>query len=143
MKAVARMSVLVSCTLAFCLFGNGCRDAATEATGKLGVETGTAGRSQDRPVLHSLHPDSTEVGQPFNVQPNGDSAIAAQCANASTGTTIVFGTRALPTVYGGTNLLTAVVPPSLYSTPGKMSVFLRDERGDSNRLEFVVRPVSP
>ena len=94
-----------------------------------------------RPVLHSLHPSSTYEGAPFNLQPNRQSAIAVRCENATRNTVIVFGSTALPTVFGSDSLLTAVVPSELFARRGNTSVILRDERGESNPQIFAVRPL--
>ncbi|MCS7312994.1 MAG: hypothetical protein NZ742_08805 [Acidobacteria bacterium] len=92
------------------------------------------------PVLVRLYPTGTRVGQGFNVQSDGQSALAVQAKDATPDTVVVWETRPLTTTYGGPTLLTALVPAELYSRPGRYSVYLRNHGGESNRLEFVVVP---
>ncbi|MFN0171968.1 MAG: hypothetical protein ACKV22_36645, partial [Bryobacteraceae bacterium] len=89
-------------------------------------------------MLRQLHPVRTHAGQHFSLQPNGQSALAAQCDNARPTTIIMFDNAPLATNYGGPSLLTAWVPPQLYSKPGRYLVHLVNDFGESNRLEFVV-----
>lgn len=92
------------------------------------------------PVLRKLIPGTTRVGQAFNAQPGGAAAIAVACGNATGDTVIVFGTTALSTVFGGPELLTATIPSGLFERPGHYPVHLRNDRGSSNSIDFVVEP---
>src|SRR5580658_4465263 len=51
-------------------------------------------------VLKVLHPSVTPKGIKFNVQPNGISAIAVECENATRDTVIQFDNQPLTTVFG-------------------------------------------
>jgi glycosyltransferase involved in cell wall biosynthesis len=66
----------------------------------------------------------TKPGQPFNVQPNGESALWVECENASVKTRIVFGGVPLETHFGRPSLLTALVPFELIEKPGRHPVYL-------------------
>ena len=91
------------------------------------------------PILKALHPNAAVAGAPFNQQPNGESAMAAECEGATNTTVIVFGEERLKTVFGGDKLLTAIVPSQLTSKPGMIAVHLENEVGKSNVLSFSVR----
>ena len=89
--------------------------------------------------LLQLFPGDTRAGAVFNRQPDGRAALAVGCRNATAATRIVFRGVGLPTVYEGSELLTACVPSELYTGPGLVDVYLRDaDHGESNRLTFRV-----
>jgi hypothetical protein len=90
-------------------------------------------------VLKVIHPDETDKGKKFNVQPDGNAAIAVECENATRDTVIFFGGHPLPTVYGNSSLLTAEVPAEYYSQPGVIQVSLKGSSGQSGSLLFAVR----
>jgi hypothetical protein len=90
-------------------------------------------------VLKVIHPDETDKGIKFNVQPDGNAAIAVECENATRDTVIVFGGHPLPTVYGNSSLLTAEVPAEYYSQPGVIQVSLKGSPGQSGSLLFAVK----
>jgi hypothetical protein len=93
-----------------------------------------------RPVLRRLRPSSTPAGRPFNVQPDGESALAIECEDARPDTVIVFDGTSLSTTYGNEGWLTAFMPGNLYSRPGRYEVYLKTGLVESDRLEFVVQP---
>jgi hypothetical protein len=72
-----------------------------------------------------LYPDRAVVGRPFNVQPNGQSALAVGVANATRTTRIVINGKALPTTFGK-DVLTAYVPRELFAAPATLEVRLAD-----------------
>jgi hypothetical protein len=86
-----------------------------------------------------LHPSETPRGIKFNEQPNGISAIAVECENATKDTVIVFDNNPLTTVFGNSALLTAEVPAEYYSQPRVIAVSLKGPTGHSESLSFVVR----
>ena len=91
-------------------------------------------------VLRRMHPPGTVAGQPFNLQLDGSSALVAECANATPTTVIVMDSTILPTSYGSGNLLSAVVPKQLFAKAGRRAVYLSNDFGDSNRIDFDVAP---
>ncbi len=100
-----------------------------------------AGFIERKPLLlEALRPASTRAGVPFNVQPEGQAALAVDAQHAVPGTVIVWDGTPLATSYGSERWLTALVPAELYSRPGRYEVYLRDQALESNRLEFVVDP---
>lgn len=101
---------------------------------------GAVGRAaSDAPAtLLKIHPASTPAGHGFNQQPAGESALALVTGNAKADTVIVWQGVELAATYGGPELLTCLVPAKLYARPGRYEVFLRDRRGESNRVIFTV-----
>jgi hypothetical protein len=93
-----------------------------------------------RPTLVSIFPSSTVAGQNFNTQPDGRSAIGVKFKDTTSAAVIVFGSKPLATTHGA-DFLSATVPPELYETAGNVPVYIQDTRGDSNKVDFVVKPV--
>ena len=91
------------------------------------------------PVLVSISPASTVAGQAFNPQSDGRSAIGVTFKDTTSAAVIVFGSKPLDTAHGA-NFLSAIVPPELYATAGNVPVFIRDAGGESNKVDFVVKP---
>jgi hypothetical protein len=88
-------------------------------------------------------PNQTTAGQPFNVQPDGRSAIWARTENATPTTVLVMKETVLesPFVQADGKLVTAGVPKALYEQPGEYPVFLLDQQTQekSNEVKFVVK----
>jgi len=81
------------------------------------------------------------LGQGFNVQPDGQYALAATCANAGPWTTIVWDDTPLLTTFASSALLTACVPHWLLARAGSHRILLRDQYlGQSEALDFRVVP---
>lgn len=91
-----------------------------------------------RPVLRELLPERTQVGERFNPQAGGMSALAVTCINASRETVIVFAGMPLETTFGSRQFLTALVPDNLIAIAGEFDVLLRQDNVESNRLQFIV-----
>jgi hypothetical protein len=91
-------------------------------------------------ILKSLMPASVSAGERFNVQPDGQSALAVAAEGAGSGVVVVFNSKELPTVYGNPRLVTATIPAELFAQPGVYRVFLRYQGAESNSLDFVVKP---
>lgn len=92
------------------------------------------------PGLLAVHPSEMQVGQAFNVQPDGTYALSIDGANIIQGTRVVFAERPLKTAYGNDHWVTANLPTDQVLRPGTYSVWLENPCGRSNLLEFVVRP---
>src|SRR5258706_74481 len=91
------------------------------------------------PSISQLHPPQTQAGQVFNVQPDGQAAIAIDCDGATVGSTILWNGQRLKTVVGSEKLVTAVVPKELFTKPGEASIQLQNDRGKSNQMLFFIR----
>jgi hypothetical protein len=61
--------------------------------------------------------------------------------DATSAAVIVFGSKPLDTAHGP-DFLSAIVPSELYGTAGSFPVFIRDAGGESNRIDFVVKPAA-
>jgi|ERR1035437_1086377 hypothetical protein len=99
----------------------------------------SATRVSEAIVLKALHPDWTHRGIGFNIQPNGNAAIAVECENATNDAVIVFDGKPLPTVFGNRTLLSAEVPSEYYSKVGVIVVSIKSSKGSSNSLTFEVK----
>jgi hypothetical protein len=94
----------------------------------------------DPPVLLSVSPQTTSAGQVFNLQPNGVAAISIECTNATPQSILLWNGTPLPTFYGNSVSLTALVPKELYAAPGSYEISIATDRGESNKIRFLVRP---
>ena len=50
----------------------------------------------------------------------------------------MMGATMLTTSYGSQTMLSGLVPPGLYEVAGAQQVYLLNDFGESNRVEFVV-----
>jgi polysaccharide pyruvyl transferase CsaB len=94
-------------------------------------------------VVNRLHPSQTVAGKSFNSQASGASALVVECASATPNTVIVMGSTILQTSYGKENLLSGLVPPELYARPGRYRVYLLNDFGESNPMDFEVLAPGP
>jgi GT2 family glycosyltransferase len=94
-------------------------------------------------TIKRLHPSGTTAQQAFNPQPDIGSALVVECENATPGTVIMMGATMLTTSYGNQKMLSALVPPALYEKAGTHPVYLLNDFGESDRVEFVVEPGTP
>jgi hypothetical protein len=91
-------------------------------------------------TIKRLHPSGTTAQQAFNPQPDVGSALVVECENATPGTVIMMGATMLTTSYGNQKMLSAIVPAALYDKAGTHPVYLLNDFGESERVEFVVEP---
>jgi hypothetical protein len=111
---------------------------APDGTGVLDLP-GVAIKESDRVRIGKLHPDSTTVGGKFQVQPNGQSALAIEGANFQPGSIILFDGREIQTTYGNPRFITALVPDEFFSHPGVVKVNVLNPNGDvSQKMDFKV-----
>jgi hypothetical protein len=96
-----------------------------------------------RTMVLSLHPAQAFAGQPFNVQPNGEAAIAVQVRGLGSSPRLLFGGRKLDVAIASDRSgISALVPAELYAKPGKVPVWIEDSFGKSNAKTFeVLAPV--
>ncbi len=90
--------------------------------------------------IHRIHPASVRIGERFHPQPDGNSALAVECDGATPATVVVFNGTPLPTVFGGSRLVTATVTADLVAQPGNYPIVLRDGVSESAAIELTVRP---
>jgi hypothetical protein len=92
-------------------------------------------------ILNEIGPVRTKVGQPFNVQPDGQAALWLKMENATKTTVVIWGWKRLKTSFVNPNLLTALVTPKeLYSKAGQYQIYSLDTKTEktSNVLIFTV-----
>lgn len=94
-------------------------------------------------VLRALIPAQAPRSSGFNVQRDGQSALAVVAENATPGTVIVMNERPLVTAYGGPTYLTALVPPEYLAQAGTYAVYLSDGVRESNRIDFAIIAEEP
>ena len=80
------------------------------------------------PVLEEFGPVRIKVGQDFNVQGDGTSALWARTENATKTTVIVWEETQLVTTFGSAAILSALVPKALYAKPGRVNIYLLDTK---------------
>jgi len=92
------------------------------------------------PTLTQTSPSGTVRGDGFNVQPDGQSALAVAGKDFTPGVVVVWNGEVLKTVGDGRlGWITATVPARLYATPGDAKVAVREPDGTlSNELTFKV-----
>ena len=78
------------------------------------------------PELVSFGPENITAGKPFNQQPSGCSAMWLNTANATQWTVVVFDNHELETTVTKPSLVTAIVPPELFSNPGDIKIYLKN-----------------
>jgi len=92
-------------------------------------------------TLTAVYPFTTKAGKPFNVQPDGTSALGVACTGTAVGAVkIVIGTRELPTVHGTGCGYTSTIPPEVFASPGTFPIYLKHGGGESNKKDFIVTP---
>ncbi len=91
-------------------------------------------------VLMTTSPARARVGEGFNVQPNGQSAIAVSGAGVTPTTRIVMDGVDLASHYIDSSMITALVPPQLIARPGQERIWLRDGGVRSNDVVFRLLP---
>jgi hypothetical protein len=91
------------------------------------------------PVLKGLRPTGTRARIGFNIQPDGQSALAVEADSAAPDTLILFGETPLVTTYHDPSFLTALVPQALYAHPGTYPVSLHNQSGTSQPIHFTVQ----
>ena len=86
----------------------------------------------------NLHPLGCRVGEPFNAQPDGNSAIVAVAENATIATSIVFEGHHLPTTFGHAGLVSATLPARLLRRARSCPVQLSDGVRWSDAVSFEI-----
>lgn len=78
-------------------------------------------------TIQAFGPTEVVAGKPFNVQPDGSSAMWVRLSSsANRKSSIVFQNRKLKTVAAG-HVLTAKVPAELFVNPGEVDIYVVDE----------------
>lgn len=77
------------------------------------------------PSIVRVFPPQTRAGHRFQVQPAGASAVTVEGAGFDPLDTILWNGRPLVTAYGGSSLLTALVPDELIAAAGDVQISVR------------------
>lgn len=90
------------------------------------------------PVITSVNPSSAPAGSPsFTMSISG-----ANFCSGEPGSVVIFGDSSVPTTYNGSGSLSAVIPSSLLTTPGTVSVTVINSgcsiQGSSNNYPFQI-----
>jgi hypothetical protein len=98
------------------------------------------GTSGPPPVIGKLYPSEFEAGKPFNVQPDGQSAMGITGERFLPGAVIEIDGEAQVTAYSGSTQLSALVPPKVIAKPGRHKVVVRNPDGKrSAAAELVLK----
>ena len=96
------------------------------------------------PQVSGLYPASCIVGEGFNVQPGGESALGVEGANFLPGAAIYFDQLRLSTTFGSPTALTGAVPAPLLRTARSVRVYVRNPDGKtSGPLAFPIQTRTP
>lgn len=88
----------------------------------------------------SIAPERAVAGRPFNLQPDGSSAIAITAEGATGTTFVLFDGIPLETSFAGEALVSAIVPRQLTDSPGRHTIRLGELLRTSDEHEFLVEP---
>ncbi|MCL4395179.1 MAG: hypothetical protein M1482_10325, partial [Chloroflexi bacterium] len=87
-------------------------------------------------------PQNVTLGQSFNTQADGASALWFKTHNAKPGLVLVIGNDQLPTDFGSPELVSARVPQGKLNSPGWITLYLYDPQTGqrSNKVQLSVKP---
>jgi hypothetical protein len=112
--------------LGVALFAAGC---AKESPRPPDIPPGRLTTAKPTPTMERrierLYPAETRAGVPFNLQPDGVSAIAVAGTGFNRSDVIYWDGKPLATVFGNPALLTAVIPAALIAAPATVAVEVR------------------
>jgi hypothetical protein len=125
-RRVSRLAVL--CGIAAAWFSAACGN-----TSRIPASTSAA------PAITALYPPQARAGQKFQVQPDGQAAIAIGGKNFQKGAKILFNSRPLDTAFGNEGAVTATVPDDLIAQPGTIQVRVENPDGKASApVNFIV-----
>lgn len=139
-KALITFAMVFGFAVALSGCGHGDESPAPNATN---ATTQTAGTVKESLKITSWGPQQTKAGEPFNVQPSGNSALWIHVNQPLNGgdVTIDFNGHPLNAAVQG-ELVTASVPSTLYAAAGKYGLHVTVKKGASavrsNEVKFVV-----
>ncbi len=96
-------------------------------------------RKAPPPAISHLIPTETHAGIGFNVQPDGSAAISVMGQNFRPGSIVLLNGQKTETAFGGSDGLSATVPPPLFARPGDLTFQIQNSDGQiSGRATFRV-----
>lgn len=120
---------------------SGCRDSAWEEihAARPQWSQGTKSDPGLSPIsIKTLFPSSATVGVPFQIQPDGSSALGVAGSGFTRTSVIYFDERPMITNYQSPRALAAIVPNDLLAKPWKLKVTVRDLQPAPRRSEPAV-----
>jgi len=97
------------------------------------------GKTGPAPQVSALAPTGAVAGQGFNVQPSGESALGLTGVGFLPGVSVVMDGKALPTVFGHDNFLSALMPAAVVAKAGAHQIWVANpDKKISNKIEFKV-----
>jgi|GEM_PF-1490503 len=81
------------------------------------------------PAVGKLYPSEFEAGKPFNVQPDGRSAMGVTGERFLPGAVIEIDGQEQVTAYSGSTQLSALVPKKIADKPGRHKIVVRNPDG--------------
>lgn len=92
-----------------------------------------------KPVISSLTPAGTVEKTPFQVQPDGTSAISVTGQNFEAGTVVFANGQKLDSVFGNPTWVTATMPPQLFAKAGIVAIkVIASDGKESDPVNFEV-----
>lgn len=91
-------------------------------------------------TVQALQPATVLRGAEAHLGTDRQLVLTVECKNALPGSTIMVDGIPLVTTFIDWKRLTVVVSPVFYVTPSRHQISIRDDAGESNRVEFVVEP---
>jgi len=94
----------------------------------------------ERPAILKWGPVKTSPGAPFNIQPNGDSALWMKVANVSSSIEVRFQDESLP-FNNDNGIISVPLPKKYYIKAGEYKIYILDTATGltSNIVVFTVR----
>lgn len=128
MRRLGRVTALI---LGAAILTAGCRKEPLRpdaiAPGRVTTVRTQSVRTQTERRIEHLYPAETRAGVPFNIQPNGNSAISVVGAGLLRTDAIYWNGMRLPTVFGSPANLTAEVLPDQLRKPGDVNIEVRSD----------------
>jgi hypothetical protein len=92
------------------------------------------------PVIGNLYPSEFAAGKPFNVQPDGQSALGIAGERFIPGAVVEIDGEEQISSYGGATSMSAIVPAKFLSRPGRLKIVVRNRDGKrSQPAELILR----
>jgi len=119
----------------------GCREQAGQAQGAAAPSADAKDSSRS---ITAVYPKAAHVGEPFQKQPNGNSAISVTGYGLTARDVIFWDGKPLKTVFGNPRWITAEIPSALLIAPKHVEIVVSDPANPaSDRLRTDFEVLSP
>lgn len=85
------------------------------------------------PIIRKLYPETAVAGKPFQVQPDGSSAIGIVGGNFFPGAVAEMNGEQARTVVENITTMSALVPSKFLSAPGRVQIVVRGKNGKASQ----------